>query len=87
MKKLLLLGVLLISGCAGFGGNMKTVDCEAKVKIHTWGGKQVEPVHINAMRSDRFGREFVRVQNRPGYAIFYGHWQPKDTFSDYTCKS
>lgn len=87
MKKVLLLGVALLTGCAGLGGNMKTVDCTAQVKVHTFGGQPTEPVGINAIRSDRFGREFVRVQNKPGHAFLYGRWQPKDTFSDYACKS
>lgn len=39
MKKLLFLGVFLVLGCVGFGGNMKIVDCEVKIKIYMWGGK------------------------------------------------
>ncbi|MDM2765727.1 hypothetical protein [Citrobacter sp. Cpo150] len=91
MKKLLLLVCLALSGCAGTDAShateIKDVECLAKLKLETFGGPKFNLVSITGQRYDRFGKEWVRVQNKPGYARFYGFWKPADMFYDYSCKS
>lgn len=86
MKKVLLLACVILSGCASVNGE-KTVDCDAAIQMRTFGNHKAERVKIIGKRQDRFGQEWVHLQNKPGNARFLSTWQKADTFTDYICKS
>ncbi|MCS5452475.1 hypothetical protein ACJVQT_23145 [Enterobacter huaxiensis] len=90
MKKVMMIAALVasLSGCAQFnsidGG--KVADCNGIYTGQTFGLNQGMryPVHINRTRSDRFGREFVRVQSSLDIQ-FFGGWKPREFLTDITC--
>ncbi|EBL7042120.1 hypothetical protein KS527_004454 [Salmonella enterica] len=89
MKRIIIAATLLLSGCSTLstidGGH--PVDCTAYYTGGTFGINQGHkyPVHISRMRTDRFGREFVRADSNLDIK-FMGGYKNKETFTDYQCK-
>lgn len=85
MKKVLLLACVILSGCASVNNEQK-MDCDAAIQVRTFGTHKAERVKIIGKRYDKFGQEWVHLQNKPGNARFIRTWQKADIFTDYICK-
>ena len=87
MKKMLAVSlVALLSGCASLstidGGH--PVNCSARLKSATFGMGDYYQVHIDRMKTDHNGTEWVRPTGNLDIQI--SGWQHKDTFYDYQCE-
>lgn len=90
MKKLILIAaaVAMLSGCSTLShidGGIP-VSCTGIYTGGTFGMNEGQgfPVHIDRIRTDRFGREYIRV-NSSLDIHFMGSWEPRAFLKNITC--
>lgn len=86
MKNLVLIvAAMALTGCAAFNNmdNGHEADCSAKLKSYTFGMGDYYKVHIDRVKTDHVGQEWVRPTSNLDLHI--SGWQHKETFYDYQC--